>query len=100
PCSDAGTVAFMVREKLARYRLPMPKHDMRAGDVDIVPFEGGEHIAQYAAFAASVGGYSTSESLIRTIGERLGAATRRLDAVRLVAAPLLGTGAGGLDHES
>jgi hypothetical protein len=70
---------------------------MSLGEVDIQPFEGGENIAQYVAFAASVAGMSSSTKAISEIGRALGLATREHGQIKLIAAPLLGAGAGGLE---
>ena len=73
---------------------------MKLGDVSIMPFEGGENIAQFVAYAASVepqrSTTASSTAAIRRIGEQLGAATINQSTIRLVSAPLLGTGAGKL----
>lgn len=95
PCSTAGTVTSFVRARLARYRLPDPG-PMNPGAVAVLPFEGGENIAQYVAFAASVEGNHSSPDIIRQIAARLGEITRELPAIRRVSVPLLGAGAGGL----
>jgi len=99
PCSTAGTITSFVREKLVHYRIPYPPPRMRLGDVQVLPFEGGENIAQFVAFAASVEGHGSSEEAIRRIGSQLGEHTARVDSIRRVAAPLLGVGAGGLRIE-
>jgi hypothetical protein len=66
-----------------------------------LPFEGGENIAQYVAYAASVkSNSSSSPAAIRRIGQQLGEFTVQGPAVRLIATPLLGAGAGGLQSEA
>jgi hypothetical protein len=72
---------------------------MKLGEVKILPFEGGENIAQFVAYAASVDGQASSVDAICKIGEHLGAETRRRKIIRLVSTPLLGAGAGGLRSE-
>jgi hypothetical protein len=99
PCSTAGTITSFVREKLIHHRISYPKPGMQLGDVHVLPFEGGENIAQFVAFAASVEGSHSSTEAIRRIGVQLGECTRRGPTVRLIAAPLLGAGAGGLRSE-
>jgi hypothetical protein len=100
PCSTAGTITSFVREKLVHHRIPYPKPGMELGDVHVLPFEGGENIAQFVAFAASVEGDHSSTTAIERIGVQLGECTRRGPTVRLIAAPLLGAGAGGLRSEA
>jgi hypothetical protein len=72
---------------------------MALGEVDIMPFEGGEHLGQYVAFAASVEAMTSSVGAIEDIGRALGEFTAKCDHVRVVAAPLLGAGAGGIQSE-
>lgn len=100
PCSTVGTVTGFVARSLARYALPHPRDRMEHGEVEIMPFEGGENIAQFVAFAASVLSPRTSSpDAIRSIGRTLGQFTIRQSSVRIIAAPLLGAGAGGLQSE-
>lgn len=99
PCSTEGTITSFVRQKLVNYRIPYPRPGLKLGDVHIVPFEGGENIAQYVAYAASVDSNTSSPAAIRRIGQQLGAFTVQGPAARLIAAPLLGAGAGGLQSE-
>ena len=100
PCSTVGTITPFVQEKLVHYRIPRPKRGMRLGEVEILPFEGGENIAQFVAYAASVqGGFPTPEEAIKRIGIRLGEETTKTGAIHRISAPLLGAGAGHLLSE-
>jgi hypothetical protein len=99
PCSTWGTVTGFVARSLAHHSIPHPREGMRLGGVEIIPFEGGEDIAQYVAFAASVEGMASSPKAIEEIGAALGTFTREQSSVRCVSAPLLGAGAGGLQSE-
>jgi hypothetical protein len=72
---------------------------MALGDVVVMPFEGGESIAQFVAYAASVRKNGSTEQAIARIGEQLGAETNERSTVRLISAPLLGASAGGLKSE-
>src|SRR5215203_5653257 len=99
PCSTAGTITAFVRERLLHHRIPYPNPGLELGDVNVIPFEGGENIAQYVAYAASVKGNSSSEHAIKRIGQQLGEATKARPTIRLVSSPLLGAGAGGLQSE-
>jgi hypothetical protein len=98
PCSTVGTVTGFVARSLALHSIPHPREGLRLGEVEILPFEGGENIAQYVAFAASVSMGSSADA-IESIGTALGAFTSQQTSVRCVAAPLLGAGAGGLQSE-
>lgn len=99
PCSTAGTITGFVARSLAQYSIPHPTYRMDLGAVEIMPFEGADNIAQYVAFAASVQGTSSSITAIENIGKSLGEFTRTHPSVRVVSAPLFGTGAGGLQSE-
>ena len=99
PCSTDGTITAFVRERLIHYRIPYPKPGMQLGDVHILPFEGGENISQFVAFAASVKGNTSTLEAVRRIGVQLGECTQQGPTVRLIAAPLLGAGAGRLRSE-
>jgi hypothetical protein len=72
---------------------------MTLGDLVVTPFEGGENIAQYVGFAASVESDSSAMEAIERIGKQLGQATVDNTSIKLVSAPLLGAGAGGLTPE-
>jgi hypothetical protein len=99
PCSTSGTVTGFVARSLSKLSIPHPRVGMRLGDVEILPFEGGENIAQHVAFAASVRGMTSSLTTIESIGVKLGEFTKSNPSARIVAAPLLGAGAGGLQSE-
>lgn len=96
PCSTSGTITRFVQEKLWAYSLPHPPERMLLGQVAIEAFHGGEEIASYIAYAASVHGVRSSESAIREIGVALGRASTNNPAIRRVFAPLLGAGTGNL----
>jgi len=100
PCSTGGSVTNFVANHLREYNIPHPRGEMSLGDVDILPFDGAENVAQFAAFAVSVKHMSSTENAIAEIGETLGKSTNEYDAVRRVSAPLLGAGAGGLRSEN
>lgn len=99
PCSTAGTVTGFVARSLSQYDLPHPRVGMKLGEVEVVPFEGGENIAQYVAFAASVMSMTSSSEAVESIGVQLGKFTKKHSSARAIAVPLLGAGAGGLKSE-
>jgi hypothetical protein len=99
PCSTDGTITGFVARRLVQHSIPHPKMDMALGEVEIMPFDGAEDIAQFVAFAASVHRNSSSETALKSIGKRLGTFTAANSAVKYVAAPLLGAGAGGIQSE-
>jgi len=73
---------------------------MELGQVELLPFEGGENIAQFVAFARSVTGMTSNENAIENIGFTLGEFTKQETSVRVISVPLLGAGSGGLKSES
>jgi hypothetical protein len=99
PCSTAGTITGFVARSLVHYSIPHPRVGMALGEVEILPFEGADDIAQYVAFAASVQGSSSSVEAIEQIGVALGEFTQVQSSVRTISAPLLGAGAGGIQSE-
>jgi SEFIR domain-containing protein len=100
PCSTNGTVTGFVARSLSQYFLPHPAAGMQLGDVEILPFTGGENIAQFVAFAASVKSMTSSLSAIEEIALKLGGYTNDEPSARVIATPLLGAGAGGLESEA
>ncbi|MBT1077066.1 toll/interleukin-1 receptor domain-containing protein [Geobacter grbiciae] len=100
PCSTGGTVTGFVARTLSHYSLPHPAAGMRLGEVEILPFEGGENIAQFVAFAASVKSMTSSLDAIESIAVKLGEFTRKESSARVISVPLLGAGAGGLQSEA
>ncbi len=99
PCSTSGTVTGFVARSLAHYDIPHPREGMRLGEVEFMPFQGADNIAQFVAFAASVEYMKSTVKAICAIGEALGSFTKQQREVRAIAAPLLGAGAGGLRSE-
>jgi hypothetical protein len=99
PCSTSGTITGFVARRLVQYSIPHPKAGMALGEVEIMPFEGAEDIAQFVAFAASVHRDTSSLKAIESIGRSVGDFTAGNAAARYVVAPLLGAGAGGLQSE-
>jgi hypothetical protein len=100
PCSTAGTVTGFVARSLSHYSLPHPATGMRLGEVEILPFKGGENIAQFVAFAASVKSMTSSLAAIEAIAVKLGDFTKEESSARVISVPLLGAGAGGLQSEA
>jgi hypothetical protein len=101
PCSTLGTVTGFVARSLAHFAIPRPREGMMLGEIDVVSLDGGENLAQYAAFAASACATTRASSVeaIEAIGRALGDVTKCRPVVRLIAAPLLGAGAGGLEEQ-
>lgn len=100
PCSTGGTITGFVARSLNHYSIPHPKVGMSLGEVEILPFEGGENLAQYVAFAASVKSMTSSLLAIEKIAATLGEFTNQEPSARVISVPLLGAGAGGLQSEA
>jgi hypothetical protein len=100
PCSTSGTITGFVAQSLRDFAIPHPREGMQLGEVEFMAFEGAENIAQFVAFAASVKFNTSDTESIVAIGRSLGEFTSKQAAVRVVATPLLGAGAGGLRSES
>lgn len=96
PCSSAGTVTSFVLARLMTHSIPEPKRRSELGDVEIVPFDGAENVAQYVAYATSVVSNTSTPASLQRIGERLAEFAGGHPEVGLISAPLLGSGAGGL----
>ena len=99
PCSTGGTVTGFVARSLSHYSLPHPTTGMRLGEVEILPFEGGENLAQFVAFAASVESMTSTLDAIEKIAVELGTFSKQESSARVISVPLLGAGAGGLQSE-
>jgi hypothetical protein len=95
PCSTAGTFTSLVAQRLRLFSIPAPR-SMALGEVEIHPLQDAAHVAQFAAFAASVAGFKSTPDAIQKIGAALGRATEDRTSIRVVNAPLLGAGAGGI----
>jgi len=99
PCSTNGTVTQFVHNRLKAFKIPSPKANIELGQIYTMPFEGGENISQYVAFAVSVQNNYSELSAIQNIGMLVGELTRKNPAIQVINIPLLGAGAGGLQSE-
>jgi hypothetical protein len=100
PCSTGPTIAEFVRTRLSQFQIPAPTARMEPGEVRFVDLDGASQLAPCAAYAASVLNYASRPEWITAIGMKLGERARQHDSLRLIACPLLGTGAGHLRPES
>jgi hypothetical protein len=98
PCSTGGTVTHMVERRLQQFSLPHPGK-MALGQVEVLPLDDADQVAQYVAFAASVVRYTSEPQAISRIAEQLGRVSSELDAVESISVPLLGAGAGRLSPQ-
>jgi hypothetical protein len=98
PCSTIPTVASFVAERLKRFSIPFPRQAMRLGEVRFEQLTAATQLAPVAAYAASVKAAEGSDAnAIKEIGRALGRHARDNASIRIIATPLLGTGAGKLD---
>lgn len=99
PCSTTGTVTQFVFNRLQSFKIPKPTKGMKLGDIELLPFNGGENIAQYVAFAVSVDNNYSEISAIESIGRKVGELTMENPSLQIINIPLLGAGAGNLQIE-
>lgn len=104
PCSAKGTVSKATRRWSEIYGLPLPteisSRPRRLGDIsDLIPFSGSSDLTKYVIYAASVLNDYSKEEEIRSIAAKIGALTQTNSEIRVVQAPLLGTGAGKLRND-
>jgi len=99
PCSTAGSVTGLVRDRMQRFALPPVPKGMPLGGVRLLPLAGADHVAQFVAYAASVQRADSSPEAIERIGEELGRATQD-EGIQVVHCPLLGAGAGRIQSET
>jgi hypothetical protein len=98
PCSTAGTITTFVRNYLLKYNISKPQYGIKLGSLIIQPFSGAE-ITRFVGFGVSVDAMTSNAEAINQIGIQIGHFTMAEPSVRLIAAPLLGAGAGGLRSE-
>jgi hypothetical protein len=99
PCSTAGTVSSWVQAYQDLYKIPSAPSGLSLGEVTIFPAETQRVSTKYFGYAASVESHSTSAEAIERIGVEIGEITNRQPDIRIINVPLLGGGAGGLDHK-
>ena len=97
PCSTVPTVTSFVSQRLEAFNLPKPTDPMGLGEVRYQELHGLSHIAQMAAYAASVHRYESGLAALEAIGESLGSFAVTNEWARQIASKMLGSGAGGLD---
>ena len=98
PCNTLGGVTDFVLDKLLHHNLSFEPKSQPLGGVEFLQLDNANHVAQFAAFAASVDrdtSIATPEALVQ-IGRALGEFASQNPAARFFSAPLLGTGYGRL----
>ena len=97
PCATYGGVSTQISRRVKQHKLSPPPVGMKLGEVriNLVP-QTADAIAQFVMYAASVYQLSLNARAIKQIGERIGEFTIQTSSARVIASPLLGTGAGKL----
>lgn len=95
PSSAKGTISPTTMDHVSKHTLAMPTPKV-VGNVEILPFPGSQRVAKYYSYAASVEDDKCKVEWIEQIGAKLGRATWEYDEIKIVEAPLLGTGYGRL----
>lgn len=101
PCSAKGTTSSSMKRWQDLYGVPSPpelKLTMQHGSLSSeFPFPGPKLITKWYCYAAAVLNDFSSAGIIEQIGKQIGDTTRKRTEIRVVEAPLLGSGAGGLE---
>src|SRR5262249_15196412 len=102
PCNTKGGVTNFILDALLHYNLVFDLRELELGQVHYERLESATHVAQFAAFAASVHRETsiTTPEAIFAIGKSLGQFATETPTIRMISAPLLGTGYGGLAPEA
>jgi hypothetical protein len=82
------------------FELPKPPSSLQLGDINLIELTNESIPARYFAYAAVRDEHGSNLSILRAVGERLGALAQAHEDIRLISTPLLGTGAGGLEPVS
>lgn len=102
PCSAKGTFSSSVRRHIENYDLPVPddlRQSMELGD--LTPqfrLTTAPEVTRFVVFCASVFNDLSEYEAIEKIGRSLGSMAQQDPAIKTVEAPILGSGAGGLDY--
>ena len=96
PCSTAGTVSMYVRRLIDTIGLQGPSTGMPLGSIEIRPLVEIDTLASFVAWASSVRDNRSSLQAVLEIARSLGKTTKSRPEIKSIAAPLLGTDAGGL----
>jgi len=97
PSSRSGTITSRTRSDIETYRIPPPRYKKALGETELIDLPNGHNIARFVCWAASVARGTSTKSALSDIGGTLALYSEILPGVRIVSAPLMGSGAGGLD---
>ncbi|MFN5997426.1 MAG: TIR domain-containing protein [Paracoccaceae bacterium] len=99
PCSTVPTISQFVYERLEQFNLPMPSSSMALGQVLFVETHSIEQVSSQIAYAATVQGAASEYDAIRDVIICIAKHCNENRWLTDVSTPILGTGAGGLDHK-
>jgi hypothetical protein len=99
PCSTVPTISQFVYDRLEQFNLPMPSSSMALGEVAFVETHSIEQVASQIAFAATVDGASSEYEAVKEVVISIANHCNQNPWLTDVSTPVLGTGAGGLDHK-
>ena len=96
PCSAAAHFSKTAEAHINRFGLPLPP-EQPLGRITVHRFPGPGTITRYIAWAASVMAHQSRAEIIVEIGRQIGLYANSNAHIQFIEAPLLGTGAGGLE---
>lgn len=99
PCSFHPTITRHISKRLVRFGVDGPTEQIEPGEVTFRALpKTAESVSRLAAYAASVGAVGeTTSTMVEAIARSLAEFAAQDPSVSSIHAPLLGTGAGGLD---
>ncbi len=101
PCSAKGTTSSSMKRWQELYKIPSPTDlnlSLKHGGLSApFPFPGSQSVTKSYCYAAAVLNDYSSGEVVEKIGQQIGETTKARPEIHVVEAPLLGTGAGGLD---
>ena len=100
PCSRNGSVTGWVRNRIQQSGIPGPSGYKGLGATEFIILKQTDRIASYVCWATSVAHEKSSTEAIRQIGRSVAEYASIEPGIKVIAVPLLGTGAGGLDEKA
>lgn len=97
PCSRSGSITGWVKHRIQELGIPGPSGYKGLGATEFHVLKNST-IASFACWATSVAKNRSSPEALRQIGRSIAEYTSTMSNINMIALPLLGTGAGGLDE--
>ncbi len=99
PCSRNGSITSWVRSRIHEFNIPGPSGYKGLGATEFLILENNNNkIASYACWATSVAKPNSTPTAIQQIGKSIAEYAAVMPEIKLISAPLLGSGAGGLEE--